>query len=285
MGSKVYLKKIERDKEQEASPFELTHTIQSSPYAVEACVHRAISDAYRNVGMDLIEIRFNPMFRNRGGEHDLDKVLLSAVTGLKKACIEYPIKAGLILETDRQFTEKQHMIIAQKAVEFKKFGVVGYDISGPNPDTGFTFDNFVEAATYIRENGLGLTVHTGEFTDAEEVNEVIDKIKPHRIGHGINAVKNESVLQKVIDNDIVLELCPTSNVKTGVVKDWEEFGNIVESLKKNNVQFTINSDGPQFLSTNVKHEFELLLEKNILSEDEVKDIIRLSHIASFLNDE
>ncbi|OGK29278.1 hypothetical protein A3D06_02220, partial [Candidatus Roizmanbacteria bacterium RIFCSPHIGHO2_02_FULL_40_9] len=281
IASKVYLKKITPSTQGTPSPFELTHKIQSSPLAVEECVHRALSDAYRNMRADLIELRFNPMFRNREGEHDLDKVIFAAVTGLKRACIEYPIKAGIILETDRQFNKEQHMIIARKAVEFKSYGIVGMDISGPSPEK-FSFDDFVEAAEYVRSHGLGLTVHTGEFTGPDEVREVVEKIKPHRIGHGISAVKDPTLLREIARKGIVLELCPTSNIKTGVVKNWDELKNIINILKKYEIGFTINSDGPEFLSTDVKKEFQLLLQKKIITQEDAEHVIHLSHTASFV---
>src|SRR5262249_61378538 len=81
-----------------------TEVIQSSPIAVERSVHGAIGGAYRSQGITTLELRFNPMKRNRGGERDLDHIILAAIRGVDRASIEYPqVRAGLILMMDRTF--------------------------------------------------------------------------------------------------------------------------------------------------------------------------------------
>ena len=95
-----------------------TELIQSSPIAVERSVHAAIGGAYRSQGITTLELRFNPMKRNRGGERDLDHIILAAIRGLDRASLEYPqVRAGLILMMDRTFTAAQNSIIVEKAGE------------------------------------------------------------------------------------------------------------------------------------------------------------------------
>ena len=89
-----------------------TELIQSSPAAVEVSVHGAIGGAYRSQGITTLELRFNPMKRNRGGERDLDHIILAAIRGLDVASLEYSqVRAGLILMMDRTFTPRQNEII------------------------------------------------------------------------------------------------------------------------------------------------------------------------------
>src|SRR5256886_5551357 len=114
-----------------------TELIQSSPLAVEVSVHAAIGGAYRSQGITTLELRFNPMKRNRGGERDLDHIILAAVRGLDRASLEYPqVHAGLILMMDRTFTPEQNAIIVEKAIRWAPRGVVGVDIAGPRPGRG-----------------------------------------------------------------------------------------------------------------------------------------------------
>src|ERR1700739_3205206 len=78
--------------------------------------------------------RCNPMKRNRGGERDLDHIILAAIRGLDVASLEYPqVRAGLILMMDRTFTPHQNEIIVEKALRWAPRGVVGIDIAGPRP--------------------------------------------------------------------------------------------------------------------------------------------------------
>src|SRR4029453_8867937 len=106
--------------------YKWTELIQSSPLAVERSVHAAIGGAYRSQGITTLEIRFNPMKRNRGGERDLDHIILAATGGLDIAALEYPqVRAGLILMMDRTFTPHQNLVIVEKAMRYAPRGIVG----------------------------------------------------------------------------------------------------------------------------------------------------------------
>jgi adenosine deaminase len=130
--------------------------------------------------------------------------------------------------------------------------------------------------------GLGVTIHTGEVTTSEEVKEVIRLLYPDRIGHGIASVKDSSLLKELSKQKIVLEICPSSNIKTNAVSGWDEMKKIIRTFIKENVLFTINSDGPVLLSTNIKQEFELLFQKGILSKNEISRIIKLAESSAFI---
>ena len=97
-------------------------------------MHAAIGGAYRSQEITTLELRFNPMKRNRGGERDLDHIIMAAIRGLDRASLEYPlVRAGLILMMDRTFDERQNAIIVEKAIRYAPRGVVGIDIAGPRP--------------------------------------------------------------------------------------------------------------------------------------------------------
>src|SRR6187549_379136 len=164
-----------------------TELIQSSPFAVEQSVHGAIGGAYRSQGITTLELRFNPMKRNRGGERDLDHIILAAIRGLDLASLEYPqVRAGLILMMDRTFDRRLNETIVDKAVRWASRGIVGVDIAGPRPG-GERYD-YMQLAPLVetaREAGLGVTIHVGEEGGAmgrEEIGEVIEHLHPERIG-------------------------------------------------------------------------------------------------------
>lgn len=261
--------------------FDLTELIQSSTYAIERSAHQAISRAYRKGNVQTIEVRFNPMLRNKGGEQDLDKIIFSALVGMKRACLEYPVRAGLILMMDRRFTKKQNSIIAAKAARFASEGVVGLDIAGPITKK-FKVRDLVEPVEIARKAGLHITIHTGEVTDTKEMWDVVKLLSPNRIGHGIRCVDDPKLMEYLADKNITLEVCPTSNLQTSAVKTWKEMGQVVAALKKYHVPFTINSDGPELLATSAKEEFERLLEKKILTVEDVIRCTKTAKAASFI---
>ncbi|MDX2174028.1 MAG: adenosine deaminase [Bacteroidota bacterium] len=261
--------------------FKLTQFIQSSPLAVEKSVYNAISSAFRKSKITTLEIRFNPLLRNRSGDFDIDQIIISAIIGMKRACVVYPVRAGIIIETDRTFDEEKAIIAAKKAVKYKSDGIVGFDMSGfSSPE--FNLKTFKKAFEIAKEGGLKTTMHTGEVTGTEEMWEIVNYFKPNRIGHGIACVKDRELMKHISNANIVLELCPTSNLRLGIIKDIEELRKIINTLKENNVKFCINSDGPEFLKISVSDELSLLYSNGILNLEEIKELATVSHDYSFI---
>src|SRR2546422_5935955 len=141
-----------------------TELIQPSPLAVERSVHAAIGGAYRSQRITTFELRFNPMKRNRGGERDLDHIIMAAARGLDRASLEYPqVRAGLILMMDRTFDERQNGIIVEKAIRYASRGIVGIDIAGPRPGgSRYRYAQLAPLVEEARSAGLGVTIHVGE---------------------------------------------------------------------------------------------------------------------------
>src|SRR5256712_5936060 len=196
-----------------------TELIQSGPLAVERSVHAAIGGAYRSQGSTTFELRFNPMKRNRGGEQDLDHIILAAIRGLDRASLEYPqVRAGLILMMDRTFSAELNAIVVDKAIRWAARGIVGVDIAGPRVD-GARYD-YRQVAPMVEEAraaGLGVTIHVGEEggdVGREEIAEGGGALGPGPIGHGILAVGDTELMSALRDAEIVLEICPTSNLLT-----------------------------------------------------------------------
>ncbi len=263
-----------------------TELIQSSPLAVERSVHDAIGGAYRSQGITTLELRFNPMKRNRGGERDLDHIILAAVRGLDRARLEYPqVRAGLILMMDRTFDARQNQIIVEKAVRWSDRGVVGVDIAGPRPG-GARYDYaqispMVEAA---RGAGLGVTIHVGEegATGRDEIAEVVEQLRPDRIGHGILAAADPELMRRLRDAGIVLEICPTSNLLTKALRDEDELRATFRAFVEHSVAFTIATDGPEMMRTHLRDELELLERIGALDEVELRAANARGHAASFI---
>src|SRR6187401_10962 len=151
-----------------------TELIQSSPLAVERSVHAAIGGAYRSQGITTLELRFNPMKRNRGGERDLDHIIMAASRGLDRAALEYPlVRAGLILMMDRTFTREQNEVIVEKAIRYAPRGVVGVDIAGPRPGGArYPYRELAPLVEEARSAGLGVTIHVGEEGGDQGIEEI-----------------------------------------------------------------------------------------------------------------
>ena len=263
-----------------------TELIQSSPLAVERSVHGAIGGAYRSQRITTLELRFNPMKRNRGGERDLDHIILAAVRGLDLARLEYPqVRCGLILMMDRTFEARLNEIVVEKAIRWADRGVVGIDIAGPRPG-GDRFD-YTAVAPMVetaREAGLGVTIHVGEESEhgRDEIGEVIEALRPDRIGHGILAAGDAELMTALREQGIVLEICPTSNLLTKALPDEAAVRDTFRAFVEAGVAFTIATDGPEMMRTHLRDELELLLRIGALDEDELREANARGHAASFI---
>jgi adenosine deaminase len=261
--------------------FHWTELIQSSPLAVERSVYEVIGGAYRKNNITTVELRFNPMKRNRGGEQDLDHIIAAAVRGMDRAMLEYPVKPGLILCLDRAFPFELNEIIAEKAIAWRDRGVVGIDIAGPESPT-FEVSRYRRVYRRARQFGLGLTVHTGESGPIEEIAEVIEQLEPDRIGHGVKSAYDPRSLAMIRERGIVLEVCPSSNLNTRVVSGWDEFRWIFDTFRRHDIRFTINTDGPEMLRRYIRDEMATLGRLGILSLEELERCAQTSLAASFV---
>jgi adenosine deaminase len=263
-----------------------TELIQSSPLAVERSVHGAIGGAYRSQGITTLELRFNPMKRNRGGERDLDHIILAAIRGLDRARLEYPqVRAGLILMMDRTFDDRQNSIIVDKAIAWADRGVVGVDIAGPRPNGArYDYTSVRPMVETARAAGLGVTIHVGEegATGAEEIAEVVESLRPDRIGHGILAAGDPDLMARLREAGTVLEICPTSNLLTKALADEDAIRTTIRAFVEHGVAFTIATDGPEMMGTHLRDELELLERIGALDTDELRAANARGHAASFI---
>jgi adenosine deaminase len=263
-----------------------TELIQSSPLAVERSVHGAIGGAYRSQGITTLELRFNPMKRNRGGERDLDHIILAAIRGLDIASLEYPqVRAGLILMMDRTFDRRLNEIIVEKAIRWARRGIVGVDIAGPRPGGGrYEYAQIAPMVEAAREAGLGVTIHVGEEggdVAREEIGEVLERLRPERIGHGILAAGDQGLERSLRELGTVLEICPTSNLLTKALPDEDAVRETIRRFTESGVLFTIATDGPEMMRTHLRDEFELLLRIGALDEEGLREANARGHAAAF----
>ena len=266
---------------------EWTEKIQSSPAAIERSVYEIIGKEFRSSNVSVIELRFNPMKRNLDGERDLDHIIHAALRGMDRACLEYGVRAGLIFCLAREFPLELNEIIVKKAVKYRARGVVGIDLAGPEMHTlelGADVDGYRDLFARARAAGLGTTVHTGEtpYTAVPGVLAVLDKLRPSRIGHGVAAAASEEAVRKLAEAGTVLEICPSSNLRTHAVANLEELGTALRAFESAGVRYTINTDGPYLLNTHLRREYQMLIESNILTDAQAERSVAVARAATFI---
>jgi adenosine deaminase len=213
--------------------------------------------------------------------------VMAAIRGLDRASLEYPqVRAGLILMMDRTFSDRQNQIIVEKALRYAPRGVVGIDIAGPRPTGGrYPYRDLAPLLEEARAGGLGVTIHVGEEGGehgAAEVGEVVETLRPDRIGHGILAAREPELMAALRELGIVLEVCPTSNVATGVFERYETHP--LRTLHEAGVKLTLGSDDPPYFGATIGGEYAVARKRFGLEEGELKAITRTAVRGSFADD-
>jgi adenosine deaminase len=274
--------------------YHLTELIQSSPEGVFRAVHGMISGGYRSQRITTHEVRFNPAKRNRGGERDLDAIVMAAVHGIDRATLEYPVRAGLILMMDRTFAPELNAAVVERAIRFRGRGVVGIDIGGPRPGGAgapYPYRELEGLVARAREAGLGVTLHAGEEgvnspdpePYVEEMRQALE-LRPDRIGHGIITAMEPGLLELALERGVVLEICPTSNVRTGAVRDEEQMAEIVFGLEAAGVPLVVATDGPEMIGTRLRAEHSMLVRRGALTIAGARAANERGHRVSFIGD-
>ncbi|MEY3020582.1 MAG: hypothetical protein RLZZ272_1566 [Actinomycetota bacterium] len=147
-------------------------------------------------------------------------------------------------------------------------------IEGSRPESEFV--HLREAADRL---GLGLVVHAGETGTADVVRSALDHLRPDRIAHGIAALSDRVLVDRLVREEVVLDVCPSSNVTLGIVPALDVHP--VRALAEAGVPFTIGSDDPPFFSTTLTDELVHVARLLGLTGRGIADLQRRAVAASF----
>ena len=169
-----------------------------------------------------------------------------------RACDSLNIEVRFILTAVRHFGPKKSERVAKLASQVGG-RVTGFGLAGD--ETCYDLKDFKRAFSIAEEAGMGLTCHAGEICGKEAVFKALD-LNITRIGHGVNAHSDYKLLQQIIEKEILLEICPSSNVALGVVSDFKSHP--VDKLRLMGVPLSISTDDPPYFSTNISEEYDKL---------------------------
>ncbi len=129
------------------------------------------------------------------------------------------------------------------------FGMGGDEKAGVAADFAYAFD-------MTREAGLRLTSHAGEWGGAQSVWDTLRDLRVERIGHGVQSIDDPALVDHIVEQGIVLEVCPGSNIALQVYPGW--YDHPIARLQERGVKVTVSTDDPPFFHTTMTHEYERL---------------------------
>ncbi|MEQ8342646.1 MAG: adenosine deaminase [Marinovum algicola] len=155
------------------------------------------------------------------------------------------------------------------------FGMGGDENAGEQGDFAYSFD-------MAREAGLRLTTHAGEWRGPEEVRAAVRDLRVERVGHGVRVIEDLALVDELIEKDVVLEVCPGSNVMLGVYPKLA--AHPIEKLRERGIKVTVSTDDPPFFHTDMTKEYEGLARVFEWNEDDFKALNQTALAAAFCDD-
>lgn len=190
--------------------FAITLSLLQSPDAVSRVASEICEDALED-GVTNLEIRFAPQLH---GSEDWGLVVDAALEGING-------RAGLIV--CGLYGEPPEVLQGLVSVAETRPGVVGIDLAGgPLSEHRFGMVDYVPAFKRAAQLGLGRTVHAGEGRSPQEIIDAIVLLGANRIGHGTTLLSSKSALELVLEREVTIEACPTSNMHTGAISEVSE---------------------------------------------------------------
>jgi adenosine deaminase len=204
-----------------------------------------------NDGVIYAEVRVAPEHFTKKGMV-LEQVVEAMLEGYRLGEIETGLKVNTILCGMRQLDMSQ--TVAELVVKYREKGVVAFDIAGP--EKGFPPTLQQETFDYLKRNEIPFTIHAGEADGPESINLAINACGATRIGHGVRIVDDlpdGAIAKQVLDQQIHLEVAPTSNLQTGVADTYAHHP--IERLFDLGFNIGINTDNRLMSRTSMSHEF------------------------------
>lgn len=162
----------------------------------------------------------------------------------------------LIADVTRNFGAESAMQTTRMAIELRDLGVVGIGLGGD--EARYPADLFENVYAFARKEGLRTVAHAGEAAGAHSVRAAIDVLGAERIGHGIRALEDPQVVELLARRRIPLEVCPTSNMLTGVAQREEPHPLV--HLDAAGCIVTIDTDDPALFGTTITDEYAYVAE-------------------------
>lgn len=198
--------------------FDITLAVMQTAAELERIAHELVLDAALD-GIRYLEARFCPTLHVREGL-TIDAVMDAVLRGLARGERETGTVARVIVCALRSLPWPHAMEMAELAVACKDRGVVAFDLAGG--ELGNPAHAHAAAFDFARNSNLAVTVHAGEGDGAHSIHEAVHRCGANRIGHGTRLQEDPALEAYVIDRQIPLEVCPTSNVQTRVANTFAE---------------------------------------------------------------
>lgn len=192
------------------------------------------------------EIRFAPMFHTRNNL-SYEEVIENVLKGLKS---NNNVKTNLILCMMRGFPKENNLKTIEVAEKYLNKGVCAIDLAGA--EDKYPLIDYIDLFNIIKEKNIPFTIHAGENGNHKEIDLAI-KLGTKRIGHGIHAYENEDTIKLLKEKNILLEICPTSNVQTNSIDEYKNHP--IYNFYESGINICVNTDNKTVSNISLTDEY------------------------------
>jgi adenosine deaminase len=225
-----------------------------------------------------VEAFFAPSIFTAPGGLEIQKLTEAIRLGLSRVP---QIDVMLVADLVRDYGPEKASVTLAAVNEVKDLGVVGVGIGGS--EQTYPPEPFQTVYEEARRFGFHTSAHAGEAAGAESIWGALRCLKIERVGHGTRAGEDKRLLEYLVERAIPLEVCPLSNVRTGVVASID--AHPVRRFFEQGLIITINTDDPKMFGNSLAEEYRLLIDRLGFSQDDIRTCILQGIRAAWLPSE
>ncbi|HEY69140.1 MAG TPA: adenosine deaminase [Anaerolineae bacterium] len=257
--------------------FVVLRAFMHSPELIRRLTREVVEDAAAE-NVRYLELHFTPFSFAQPYGFRLRDVFEWVTESVAETAMANDIRVSLIASINRRESVEDAEAVVQLACDHLEKGIVGLGLSGD--ERAYPADSFLPLFKIARQAGLGITVHAGEWMDSQSVRYALEAIEADRIGHGIHVLDDPDLVAMARERRVVFEVCPTSNIHTGVVASMHEHP--LAQMIASGLLVTINSDDPSVLDIRLTDEYLRVVRDLDISMETIKGTILTAIQAAFL---
>ncbi|WP_413699340.1 adenosine deaminase [Psychromonas sp. KJ10-10] len=234
---------------------------------LDACrrvAYENVEDA-KNARIDYAELRFSPYYMAMKHNLPIAGVVEAVIDGVQAGCRDFNIKANMIGILSRTFGEQACLQELQGLLTHKE-KLVAIDLAGD--ELGQPGSLFVDHFKLVRDAGLQVTVHAGEAAGASSIWQAINELGATRIGHGVNAIEDQKLMEYLAKHQIGIESCITSNIQTSTIADIKNHP--IKTFLEQGICASLNTDDPAVEGIELPFEYEVATYNVGLTQSQIR---------------
>ena len=245
--------------------FNLLRGFYPNRESIERIAYEAIEDAAQD-NVKYLELRYSPTHFSSMQRFPEEKVIQWIQGAIDQAMKDYEIIVIPVLTISRNYGVKLAEHTVNLAVNYAHEFFFGLDLAGD--ELNFSPHPMAHLFERAKKAGMGLTLHAGEVNGPENVIEAVEIFGCNRIGHGIQAVKSEYAMKMLAEKQILLEICPTSNLHTGAVSSLASHP--LKRFYDQGIPVSLNTDDPIVSNITLTDEYVNAITKMGVTEEDLK---------------